>query len=264
MRAAALAVGMLLHAVALGAQTYEGSGDGATPLFVLPAGLAAFEIQASAPMVALLIDERGDVVSRAIEHSGADASLLRSVEIARAGRYLFEIRTAAPWRVALRVAGGADVEGGARPIALELAAGAIDGRDAGAEAQTARYVAGGFLGGVTLGPIGTVIAVNRANRAVALPDSLRAVLPADRPEYVQAFEEAFRARVRTDRRNAAIVGGVVGTGVLAFVLARNVIGRGRSGDEHEAPPVGPEPVVVPHTLPHPVRRVPSLLRIPVR
>jgi hypothetical protein len=75
---------------------------------------------------------------------------------------------------------------------------------------------------------------------------------------------ATATRVRTDRRNAAIVGGVVGTAVLAFVLARNVIGRRRSGDEHETPPIGPEPVVVPDVAPHLPRRAPGLLRIPVR
>lgn len=76
----------------------------------------------------------------------------------------------------------------------------------------------GFLGGVLAGPIGGAVAFSRAGRVPALPPAAARQLEGRDPAYVHGFTDAFRQRLREERREAALVGGILGTGVFVAAL----------------------------------------------
>lgn len=99
--------------------------------------------------------------------------------------------------------------------------GRYDGMLAARGVATAGWMATGLLGGMVAGPIGAGInfAVASARSAPAPPESLLAASPSSGSgAYREAFTEAYRARIRSNRRSASIVGGVTGSVVFAFVL----------------------------------------------
>jgi hypothetical protein len=134
----------------------------------------------------------------------------------------------------------------------DFARGHAAGVEAAHSAKTLGWAARGFAGGVLLGPVGTVAVTRRATRA---PFDLRAddlpvpQVPADDPRYRAGFDEAYRQILLERRKEAALVGGMVGTTVFTFAVIRLVRLRSeqsqRGGLEDEAPTLIRIPVPAP-------------------
>jgi hypothetical protein len=109
------------------------------------------------------------------------------------------------------------------PVAAEAAAsdtvvlGARRGVDAARYESTTNWVWGGFVGGLTLGPIGAGLAWTLANNSdVALGVDRRMVLHLDGgPAYIEAFEQAYAQALLDRRKRSALRGGILGTAALA-------------------------------------------------
>lgn len=187
------------------AQSFSGTGAGATPLVLLLSGTTPVAVEASDDAFsALLLATDGSVVAE------LSAAPIQTVRIPSDGRYLFDVRTTGTWRISLERADS---------MTLREVQGRMDGEDAAAAASPAAWLGKGLGAGLLLGPIGTFLIVDRANRSDVSPgprfdDRLAAADPA----YREAFTEAFTDRQRGSRRAAALVGGLTGTAILGFVI----------------------------------------------
>lgn len=94
--------------------------------------------------------------------------------------------------------------------------GARRGVDAARYESTTNWVWGGFVGGLTLGPIGAGLAWTLANNSdVALGVDRRMVLHLDGgPTYIEAFEQAYAEALLERRKRSAVRGGLLGTAGL--------------------------------------------------
>jgi hypothetical protein len=94
--------------------------------------------------------------------------------------------------------------------------GARRGVDAARYESTTNWVWGGFVGGLTLGPIGAGLAWTLANNSdVALGVDRRMVLHLDGgPTYIEAFEQAYAEALLERRKRSALRGGILGTAGL--------------------------------------------------
>jgi hypothetical protein len=94
--------------------------------------------------------------------------------------------------------------------------GARRGVDAARYESTTNWVWGGFVGGLTLGPIGAGLAWTLANNSdVALGVDRRMVLHLDGgPTYIEAFEQAYAKALLDRRKRSALNGGMLGTAGL--------------------------------------------------
>jgi hypothetical protein len=94
--------------------------------------------------------------------------------------------------------------------------GARRGVDAARYESTTNWVWGGFVGGLTLGPIGAGLAWTLANNSdVALGVDRRMVLHLDGgPAYIEAFEQAYAEALLDRRKRSALRGGIIGTAGL--------------------------------------------------
>jgi hypothetical protein len=94
--------------------------------------------------------------------------------------------------------------------------GARRGVDAARYESTTNWVWGGFVGGLTLGPIGAGLAWTLANNSeVALGVDRRMVLHLDGgPTYIEAFEQAYAEALLERRKRSALRGGLLGTAGL--------------------------------------------------
>jgi hypothetical protein len=102
-------------------------------------------------------------------------------------------------------------------VALDSAVlGARRGQEAARFESTTSYVWGGFVGGLTLGPIGAGLAWTLANNSdVALGLERRMLLSYDGgPTYADAFERAYAAALLERRKRSALRGGIIGTAAL--------------------------------------------------
>lgn len=229
---AALALLCALAPSSLAAQSFSGPGTMATAPFVLPEGPVRFELEppAAGPFAAFLLDDRGDVIAQIAggASSGAAASTVR---IPRTARYLIDVRADGPWTIRV-----SDTPGMADATAA--ASGALDGRAAAPTGGAAKWLGIGLLSGVTLGPIGTILSVSRAGSGdFAVPAAQRAAIEARGPSYAMAYEEAYRAKLRNGRRTSALVGGLTGSAILAFVLLQmTVFDDDSSGSFEPRPP----------------------------
>jgi hypothetical protein len=95
--------------------------------------------------------------------------------------------------------------------------GARRGVDAARYESTTNWVWGGFVGGLTLGPIGAGLAWTLANNSdVALGVDRRMILHLDGgPTYIDAFEQAYAEALLDRRKRSALRGGILGTAALA-------------------------------------------------
>jgi hypothetical protein len=115
-------------------------------------------------------------------------------------------------------------------------AGSDAGRQAATDLRTMDWAARGVAGGIILGPIGTAIVVVRAGRAgIPLPTDDFALDTVD-PLYLEGFSHGFGQAVRERRREAALVGGLIGTTVLTFAAIRMARLSGRQRVEAPEPP----------------------------
>lgn len=197
---------LLAFPATVAAQTFSGSGAGATPVFVLSSGPTTVSVEASdRAFVAFLLGTGGSVVA---ELTGTPQQEIRVPED---GRYLFEVRTSGVWRIS--VAGPDSM----RALAIR---GRIEGAQAAGNAPPAGWLARGLGAGLVLGPIGTALITQRAGRA---DPSLAEVVEQERlagasATYAAAFREAYVDKLRSNRRTAALVGGITGTALLGFAI----------------------------------------------
>ena len=124
-------------------------------------------------------------------------------------------------------------------------AGRLDGRLLAGEPDTFGYALSGFAGGLTIGLLGPLAAVDgdrlpvaaaaggvgwlaataaRASRPAAVPPDVERSLAGRGPEYGRAFRESYSERLRGRRRSAAVLGGVAGTVAGAALLLRVAAG----------------------------------------
>lgn len=107
-----------------------------------------------------------------------------------------------------------------------------DGSLAGRGIATGGWLATGLFSGIVAGPIGAGInfAVASSRDAPLPPDSLLARPGAPQSgAYREAFTDAYRARIRNNRKTAALVGGVTGSAIFAFIILQLANWDGGSG-----------------------------------
>jgi hypothetical protein len=99
-----------------------------------------------------------------------------------------------------------------------VAQGTMDGRSAAEAKGTGSYFAGGIVGGLTLGLIGTGITyVVAANSTAEVPSTDLIVARERGAAYTEAYQSAFRDRVKGRRKSSALTGGLLGTAVLVAI-----------------------------------------------
>jgi hypothetical protein len=100
------------------------------------------------------------------------------------------------------------------------ALGARRGTEAARYEATSQWVFRGFLGGLTLGPIGAGVAWTAANNsAVALtPQHRTLLLQEGGAEYAAAYQDAFAETLLARRKRSALTGGAFGTAALAATI----------------------------------------------
>lgn len=107
-----------------------------------------------------------------------------------------------------------------------------DGMMAARGVATGGWLATGLLSGVIAGPIGAGINLAVASSRDTGPPADSLFMRPTAPQsgaYREAFSDAYRARIRANRRTASIVGGVTGTAIFAFVLLQLANWDGGSG-----------------------------------
>lgn len=104
--------------------------------------------------------------------------------------------------------------------------GARRGLEAARYEPTTGWVWGGFVGGLTLGPIGAGVAWTLANNSdVALGVERRTALSYDGGfTYVDAYERAYAEALLARRKRSALTGGALGTAALAATLTAIWVG----------------------------------------
>lgn len=220
----------------LRAQTAAGTGQYATPVFPLAAGLAVFELEyaGEGSFVVRLLSDSGHVVDTLARATGTFRGA-KATRVPTAGMYLYDVSAAGKWSIRVRPAGATTGGGTLEGDAERLREAAAAGERAARAKSPARWMLGGFAGGAVLGPLGAgavLLAANRPDRP--LNPELEPSLSGKDPQYVHAFSEAFRARRRSSRKAATLVGGAVGTIVFAFAMVQiarwNDRGGGGGGD----------------------------------
>jgi hypothetical protein len=100
------------------------------------------------------------------------------------------------------------------------ALGAHRGAEAARYAATSGWVMRGFLGGMTLGPIGAGVAYTVANNSdVALTPQQRALLLQEGGvEYAAGYQRAYAETLLARRKRSALTGGALGTAALAATV----------------------------------------------
>ncbi|CAN5766035.1 hypothetical protein BH23GEM7_BH23GEM7_34140 [soil metagenome] len=221
------------------AQNASGTGQQATDLFTLPAGLATFELEheGEGAFSVRLLDEQGELIDNLAAATGAFRGS-KAVRVPRAGRYLYDVSATGPWSIHLRS------RPEERPVAETRPAGRTEvvsdsllrSRGSYYGAQEANrigafpYMLGGLLGGMVAGPIGAGAALAiAAGRDSPVPEQMQDTLATREPLYREAFVESFQHRLRTNRRTAALVGGVTGTAIFAFAIVQVINWSGGSG-----------------------------------
>lgn len=234
--ASVLVAAAALAVAPLGAQSFQGTGQEATQLFPLDAGLTVFELshEGAGDFRVRLLDEQGGVVEELARATGRFQGS-RAVGIPQAGRYLLDVSATGAWSVRRRDAAAAGVvDFAALPDTASPVYKAAS--EAARQVPTNAWLARGFVGGALAGPIGAAIAVGFADRS-RVPSPAMAVHGG--PEQDPGFDEAFAARVRESRKKKAFIGGMVGSGVfLAGMVWVIQIAQGGSGGGASTPDGG--------------------------
>lgn len=116
-----------------------------------------------------------------------------------------------------------------------------EGATAAKETHPWGWFGRGFLGGIVGGPIGTVVAYRKAGQHDVTPP-----LPVDLDPtshhyqpYLESYAAGFGDRARARRKGYALIGGVIGTGVLTYTLLQLFDIGGKAGGTMIAPPPDP-------------------------
>jgi hypothetical protein len=221
-------------------QAATGTGQAATALFPLAAGLAVFELEhdGQGSFVVRLLDDSGQVVDTLARALGIFRGA-KATRVPTTGRYLYDVSAGGRWSIRVRPAGEPSDVNRAGFDARQ--AGAAAGAEAAREEGTAKWLLGGFAGGAVLGPLGAGGVFLAANsRQTRLSADVRELIAGKDAEYMQAFSEAYLGRRRSSRKTAALVGGTVGTIVFAFAMVQiarwnDKGGSGNGGGNGEVP-----------------------------
>jgi hypothetical protein len=201
------------------AQAATGSGQYATALFPLAAGLAVFELehQGEGSFIVRLLSDSGHVVDTLARAVG----IFRGAKAARVpttGLYLYDVSAGGRWSIRVRPV-ATMTAGGELVTSDAWRDGAVAGERAARSRSSTKWMLGGFAGGAVAGPIGAGVVFLTANRhESSLSPELMQSLAGRDPMYVQAFSEAYLARRRSSRKAAAVIGGTVGTIVFTFAV----------------------------------------------
>jgi hypothetical protein len=227
-----LAIG--LAAGPAGAQNFKGKGPVATKKFPLAEGLVIFEVQhrGEGAFVVKLVDEQGTVIDEVARGDGTFGGS-KAIRVPQTGAYLFDVQAPGEWSVRLTSTEVAD-EGGE-----STRNGREEGRADGGRTGTGGWLARGFAGGLLGGPIGIGLVISRVDGATERDfEAAAAGRPMGDLAYAAAYREAFTSRLRTRRQRNAVIGGAVGTSVLAFALIQ-LIDLGRSSENDNLGPGDP-------------------------
>jgi hypothetical protein len=242
--AAVVAAALAFTAPPVGAQALTGTGQHATPLFRLEAGLAVFELEHRGRdrFVVLLLDDRAQVVARLADAPGAFTGS-KAVRVPRSGSYLLDIQADGDWMVRLRDA----PVGALRPILAGESGSAPDPERAAAARLAGEAAAGGWswgwftrglVGGALAGPFGAGYVVHRAGSGgIELPPDPAPELVD--PQDLTSYRDAYQSRLAARRRSAALAGGLVGTAAFLYALLRWIDVGGEAGGT--PPPPGSTP-----------------------
>lgn len=101
----------------------------------------------------------------------------------------------------------------------QLARGAAAGTSEAEGVGTGGYFAGGLAGGLLLGLIGTgIVYAVAAGSAVDLESSAQARIADESAVYQQGFRDAYTRKVKSKRKQSALVGGLLGTATWVVIL----------------------------------------------
>jgi hypothetical protein len=216
---------LLTAALAAGgarAQSVSGTGQQASELFPLSAGLAVFELehQGSGTFSVRLLNREGAVVEVLAEAQGPFRGS-KAVRVPRAGEYLFDVRADGAWSIRPREGAAAASSPGVAADSSLLSVARYEGEQAARKKGAFGWMGAGLLGGATLGPVGAGLVIAAAvSRDSRVPTRMEGELEAHPAPYRDTFSEAYRRRLRAERRVAALVGGVTGTAIFGFVVAQ--------------------------------------------
>jgi hypothetical protein len=223
------------------AQEVTGTGQYATPLFPLAAGLAVFELeyQGAGSFIVRLLSDSGHVVDTLARAVGIFRGA-KATRVPATGLYLYDVSARGRWSIRARPAGTVTA-GGEIVTSDAWRDGTLAGEQAARARSNTKWMLGAFAGGAVLGPLGAggvFMAANR--RESALSPELSQSLADKDPQYAQAFSEAYLSRRRSSRKAATIVGGTVGTIVFTFALVQIARwndrgGSGNRGGDGEVP-----------------------------
>lgn len=246
------------------AQDFSGTGQQATQLFHMPAGLAVFELQhqGSGAFTFRLLDRTGGVVQELASGSGAFSGS-KAVRIPAEGDYLFDVGGAGTWSIRLRPAAtavpavtvaapNAAPAGLPLPDSIAVIPAAERGRRAGVQAGKGAepwswgWFGKGLVAGTLTGPVGmSVMAVVAGHGSTpAAPGPAGGLDGGNDPLYGEGFRRGFRAGVISGRREAALVGGMVGTAAFAFAMLKVLHISISGGETGTRPPGDPNALVV--------------------
>jgi len=101
----------------------------------------------------------------------------------------------------------------------QIARGAAAGTSEGEAVGTGGYFGGGLLGGLVLGLIGTGIAYAvAAGSQVDMSSSAQARIADEAATYQQGYRDAYTKKVKSKRKQSALVGGLLGTATWLVIL----------------------------------------------
>lgn len=239
----AIAGGLLAAGSAAG-QSFKGKGPEATKPFPLAEGTVVFEVEhrGEGAFVVNLVNEQGGVVDEVARGAGVFGGS-KGVRVPRTGEYHFDVQAPGTWSVRLLAT---EVTGAETESARQ---GRAEGTSDADAPGTAGWLGRGFVGGLVGGPIGMGLMLGKVEPASERDaEAAAAAKSSSDLAFAAAYREAFEARLRHRRQRSAMVGGAIGTGVLAFTLIK-LIDLGGTGETTEFPGIPTTPaVVVPVTI----------------
>ncbi|HEV2130181.1 MAG TPA: hypothetical protein VGR27_03735 [Longimicrobiaceae bacterium] len=236
---------LLAAPVLLRAQNISGTGQQATDLFTLPAGLATFEIEheGEGAFAVRLLDEQGELIDNLASTTGPFRGS-RAVRVPRPGRYLVDVSATGAWSIRLRQRASDEPAASISPAFLH---GEEAGSAAARSVPTTSWLTRGFLGGALAGPVGAAVAVALAGKSgIRAPAALAGEASGD-TAFRRGFEEGFAMQVRHERKKKAFVGGMIGTGIFitALIYTLDIAGSGSGSGPINPPPPGTEAARLP-------------------
>jgi hypothetical protein len=118
-------------------------------------------------------------------------------------------------------------------------AGSSQGDTAASHTAAFGWFGRGVVAGGLAGPLGSWLVVSRAGRSsVSIPEERRAALSQREPEFASGYQAGFERRLRSERREYAFMGSLLGTAAFAFAILRLSHFVGRASQQGGDPPGG--------------------------